>query len=70
MENFGPRHYLTKCFTTEPKLLILVSWHNIFSEEKLPHTLILVIATTHCGKYAVPFFMGHPLLNNVLKDIV
>ena len=32
-----------------------------FSQEKLPHTLILVIASTYCGKYAVPFFMGHPV---------
>ena len=27
-----------------------------FSQEKLPHTLIPVIASTCCGKYPVPFF--------------
>ena len=26
----------------------------------LPHTLIPVIASTYCEKYAVPFFLGHP----------
>ena len=40
--------------TTERQLLILV-YH--FAQEKLPHTPILVIASTYCGKYAVPFFL-------------
>ena len=30
------------------------SWYY-FALEKLPHTLIPVIASTYCGKYAVPF---------------
>ena len=37
--------------TTESKLVILVSF-----SQKLPHTLIPVIASTYCGMYAVTFF--------------
>ena len=44
--------------TTDPKLLILVSF---FSGEVLPHTLIPVIASTYCGKYPISFFLGHPV---------
>ena len=33
----------------------------IISQEKLPHTLVPVIAPTYCGKYPVPFFLGHPV---------
>ena len=29
-------------------------WYN-FSQEKLPHLLIIVIASTYCGNYAIPF---------------
>ena len=60
-ENFGTRHCLTKC-ALENKLLNqnCWSWYH-FSQEKLLHTLILVIVSTYCGKYAVPFFMGHPV---------
>ena len=47
--------------TTEPKWW---SWYR-FSQEKLPHTLIPVIASTYCRKYAVPcFFLGHHLAIN------
>ena len=46
----------------EPKWLILVS----FPQKKLPHTLsvglIPVIASIYCGKYAVPFLLGHPVI--------
>ena len=35
------------------------SWYHL-SQEKLPHT-ILFILVTYCGKYAIPFFMGHPV---------
>ena len=54
-EIFGIRHCLTKC-AIESKLLNqnCWSWYH-FSQEKLPHTLILVIASTCCGKYPVPF---------------
>ena len=54
-------HCLTKC-ALEIKLLNqnCWSWYH-FSQKKLPRTLILVIASTYCGKYAVPFFMGHPV---------
>ena len=62
-DNFGTRHCLTKC-ALENKLLNQNCWPCYhFSQEKLPHTLILVIASTYCGKYAVPFFMGHPVYN-------
>ena len=48
----------------ENKLLnqTLWSWYH-FSQEKLPHTLIPVMASTYCWKYAILFvFMGHPVL--------
>ena len=41
----------------------------LFSQEKLPYTLIPVIASTHRGKYAVPLFflggggVGNPVYN-------
>ena len=55
-ENFGSWHCLTKC-ALENQLLNQNwwSWYH-FSLEKLPHTLIPVIASTYFGKYAVPFF--------------
>ena len=31
------------------------------SQEKIAQTLIPVILSTYCGKYAVPLFLGHPL---------
>ena len=62
--NFWPRHCHTK-WTLENKQLNqnCWSWYH-FSQEKLLHTLITVIASTYCGKYAVPFFLGHPVLND------
>ena len=58
-ENFEPRHCLTKCAlekkTTEPKLLILVSF--FISQETLSHTLIPVIASTYTvGSMPFRFF--------------
>ena len=60
-QHFGPRHCLTKC-ALENKLLNqnCWSWYH-FSQEKLPHKLIPFIASTYCGKYPVPFFLGHPV---------
>ena len=52
--------------THEPKLVILVS----FSQEKLPHTLIAVIASTFCGKFAIPFFSGPPCVVTYLHESV
>ena len=40
--------------TAEPKLLFLVS----LSQERLPHTLIPVIASTYYGKCMAFFFLG------------
>ena len=60
---FGFRNCLTKC-VLENKLLTqnCWSWYN-FSQEKIPHPLIPVIASTYSGKYAVPgVFLGHPAL--------
>ena len=58
-ENFGSRPLdicLTKC-ALENKLLNQNWWSwYIFSQKKLPHTLIPVIASKYCGKCAVPFF--------------
>ena len=48
--------------TNEPKLVILVS----FSQEKLPHTLIAVIASTFCGKCVIPFFFWATLCNYIV----
>ena len=66
-ENLGSRHCLTKC-ALENKLLsqnCLSLYH--FSQEKLPHTLIQVIASTYSGKYVVPvFFSGPPCIVAVL----
>ena len=47
------------------------SWYH-FSQEKLPHTLIPVIASTYCERYAVPgfFFSGPPCINCVLALIL
>ena len=58
----GPRHCLTTC-ALENKLLNqnCWSWYH-FSQEKLPRTLIPVIASIYCGKYAVPFFSGPPCI--------
>ena len=61
-ENLGSWHYLTKC-ALENKLLNqnVRSWYH-FSQEKLPHTLIPVIASTLwkvCR--SVFFFLGHPV---------
>ena len=55
--NFGSWHCLTK-WALENKLInqTWCSWYN-FSQEKLPHTLIPVIASIYCGTYAVPFFL-------------
>ena len=60
-EDFGSWHCLTKC-ALENKLLNrnCWSWYH-FSQEKLPHTLIPVSASTYCGKYAILFFLGHPV---------
>ena len=59
--NFGSRHCLTKC-ALENKLLNQNwwSWYNC-SHEKLPQSLIPVITSTYCRKYAIPFFLGHPV---------
>ena len=43
----------------DPKLVILVSFY--FLQEKLPSTLIPIIASTY-GKYAIPFFSGPPCI--------
>ena len=61
-KKFGPRHCLTKC-ALENKLLSqnCWSWYH-FSQEKLPRTLIPIIASTYCGKYPVPFFSGPPCI--------
>ena len=55
---FGSWNCLTKC-ALENKVLNQNwwSWYH-FSQEKLPQTLIPVIASTYCGKYAVPFFLS------------
>ena len=50
--------------TNEPKLVIFVS----ISQEKLPHTLIAVIASTFCGKFAIPFFSGPPCVVTYLHE--
>ena len=54
-EDFGSRHCLTKC-TLENKLLNQNWWSWYFSQEKLPHTLIPVIASTYCGSMPFHFF--------------
>ena len=66
-EHFGPRHCLTKC-ALENILLNHTwwSWYH-FSQEKLPQTMLPVIASTYCGKYAVPCFSGTPCIY-VLHD--
>ena len=62
-ENLRPRHRLTKC-ALENKLLIQNCWSWChFSQEKLPHTLIPIIASSWCWKYAVPFFYGPPCID-------
>ena len=44
------------------KLLNQNCWSWYHFSQKLPSTLIPVIASTYCGKYAVPFFfLGHPV---------
>ena len=68
-EDFGTRHCLTKC-ALENKLLNqnCWSWYN-FSQEKLPHTLILVIVSTCCGKY-MPFrFLWATLYSHLYLSI-
>ena len=66
-ENFGPQHCLRKC-ALENKLLNqnYWSWYH-FSQEKLPDTLIPVIASIHvyCGKYAILFLYGPPCIGQV-----
>ena len=54
--NFGPRHCFSKR-ALENKLLNQNwwSWYFLF-KQKLRHTLKPIIASTYCGKYAVPFF--------------
>ena len=32
--------------------------------------LILVIASTYCGKYAVPFYMGHPVYMYIFEVMI
>ena len=58
----GPRHCFTKC-ALENILLYLNCWSWFhFSQEKLPcTTMIPAIAFTYCGKYAIPFFLCHPV---------
>ena len=62
--NLGSRHCLTKC-ALENKLLNQNwwSWYH-FSQEKLPQTPIPVTASTYRGKYAIVFFLGHPVFHN------
>ena len=64
-ENFGLRHCLTKC-ALENKLLNqnCWSWYH-FTQEKLPHTLISVIAATLL-KYAVPFLWATLYIRHML----
>ena len=52
--------------TTEPNLVILVSF---FSGEVTSYTDTM-IASTYCGKYAVPgfFFLGHPVYSCRLPE--
>ena len=45
-------------YKTVYSTMILVSF---LSQEKLSRTLIPVITSTYCRKYAVPFFLGHPV---------
>ena len=67
-EYFGTQHCLTKCgLENKPLNQNCWSWYH-FSQEKLPHTLILVIASIYCGKYAVPFFMGHPVYYSGIRS--
>ena len=63
-DNLGSWYCLTKC-ALENKLphQNWWSWYH-FSQEKLPHTLISVIASTYCGKYAIPFFFWATLYSS------
>ena len=60
-DTFGAWHCLTKC-ALENKLLNQNCWSWYHFSQKLPHTLIPVIASTYCGKYMLyHFFWGHPV---------
>ena len=61
-DNLGARHCLTKC-ALENKLpnQNRWSWYH-FPQEKLPHTVIPVIASTYCGKYISFRLIGPPCI--------
>ena len=45
----------------------LWSWYH-FSQEKLPQTLMPVIASTYCRKYGIPFFSGPPCISKSIRN--
>ena len=47
----------------ENKLLNQNCLSRYHFSQKLLKTLIPVIASTYCERYAVPFFLGHPVYN-------
>ena len=57
--NFGSWHCLTK-WALDNKLINQTWWSWYKFSQKLPHTLIPVIASIYCGTYAVPFFFSGP----------
>ena len=53
--------------TTEPKSDL--GTMNYFSQEKIPHPLISVIASTYYGKHAVLFLLGHHVYQDVQQSL-